>query len=82
MFKEETIDNAQCELCRKTFFRANIHHKDGNHNNNRKNNLIVLCSRCHRKVHNKKKHLSYISWKEQLMFEDLREKLKKKKKKI
>jgi 5-methylcytosine-specific restriction endonuclease McrA len=30
-----------------------IHHIDGDRNNNKLNNLVVLCRRCHPKVHNR-----------------------------
>lgn len=44
-----------CELCNKTISESNkihIHHKDYNRKNNQKNNLMILCSKCHNgKIH-------------------------------
>jgi len=40
-----------CEMCgfiAKHVCQLDIHHKDGDHNNNRGDNLIVLCANCHR----------------------------------
>ncbi len=44
--------NSKCLICKKTFMLLHIHHKDGNHDNNNKDNLIPLCPTCHGKVHN------------------------------
>jgi len=41
----------RCELCGR-YGAMHIHHKDGNPYNNNIENLAVLCSSCHRKVHN------------------------------
>jgi len=43
--------NEKCYVCNKTFFLVHIHHKNGNHNDNDKENLIQLCPSCHMKVH-------------------------------
>ena len=43
--------NSECNVCEKTFFLLHIHHKDGNHSNNNKENLIAVCSSCHKKIH-------------------------------
>jgi len=34
--------NEKCNICQKTFILLHIHHKDGNHENNDKDNLINL----------------------------------------
>ena len=39
----------KCEICGKE--SHHIHHKDGNHKNNEKNNLQRLCTLCHSKIH-------------------------------
>ena len=41
----------QCEICKKNFLRINLHHSDGNHDNNKKNNLIFICNDCHTAIH-------------------------------
>jgi len=45
-----------CQNCRKTEkgHFIHVHHKDGNRKNNYIDNLIVLCSKCHRKNHPQK----------------------------
>ena len=40
-----------CEKCNSTKKRLEIHHKDENRKNNNINNLITLCSKCHKKYH-------------------------------
>jgi len=40
-----------CEVCRKKYFHIHIHHKDGNRNNNTKDNLINVCQYCHAFIH-------------------------------
>ena len=42
----------QCEICGRHFFRLDIHHKDGNHENNKKGNTILVCQSCHMAIHN------------------------------
>lgn len=45
----------KCEKCGKTKFKSlsqlHIHHKDKNRLNQKLNNLQVLCSKCHLKIH-------------------------------
>ncbi|MGL4253418.1 MAG: HNH endonuclease signature motif containing protein [Fusobacteriaceae bacterium] len=47
-----------CEYCNKTELKTKltfvVHHKDGDHLNNHPDNLITLCHRCHKLVHNDK----------------------------
>jgi len=40
----------ECYFC-KHKGDLHIHHKDGNHDNNKKINLIWLCPVCHAKIH-------------------------------
>jgi 5-methylcytosine-specific restriction endonuclease McrA len=41
--------NYACSKCKYQYLE--IHHIDGNHNNNNLDNLITLCRRCHREAH-------------------------------
>jgi 5-methylcytosine-specific restriction endonuclease McrA len=46
-------DNYECQVCyqqQSLKRKLDIHHKDGNKNNNSVNNLISLCASCHTKV--------------------------------
>lgn len=40
----------KCERCG-SIINVDVHHKDGNHNNNTPNNLELLCRSCHMKEH-------------------------------
>ncbi len=40
----------QCEICNVENVRIEIHHKDGDRNNNKINNLMPLCCSCHKKI--------------------------------
>jgi len=40
-----------CPICKRTFIDLNSHHKDGNHKNNKKENIINICRDCHSAVH-------------------------------
>lgn len=42
-------DNYICQVCGK--FGNNVHHKDGNTENNLSPNLITLCKSCHKQIH-------------------------------
>ena len=46
----------KCEICGYTEV-LDVHHIDGNRNNNDKDNLIVMCPNCHAKVTRKIKKL-------------------------
>lgn len=49
----------QCEICGvdfnllKSFRYKQIHHKDKNRHNNSRENLLLLCSKCHGRIHSK-----------------------------
>jgi len=47
----DEIDKGNCFCCYNEFPSINIHHLDGNHSNNKKDNLIALCKLCHSLVH-------------------------------
>jgi hypothetical protein len=49
---KEEIKKGECEVCGFLFTLIIIHHKDGNEKNNKKQNLIAICSPCHKKIHN------------------------------
>lgn len=40
-----------CEYCNSKLNLC-VHHKDKNRKNNKEDNLITLCKRCHQKIHN------------------------------
>jgi 5-methylcytosine-specific restriction endonuclease McrA len=46
-------DNYMCRICHKSTDEAslNVHHKDWDRNNNKNDNLVTLCSGCHKAVH-------------------------------
>lgn len=43
----------KCSMCGSTH-NVDIHHKDGNHQNNDSSNLVLLCRSCHIKAHRPK----------------------------
>lgn len=43
----------KCEICGSTK-SIDVHHKDGNHQNNNSDNLMVVCRSCHMKLHRPK----------------------------
>lgn len=45
------IRNGKCKICNRIQFDLNIHHIDGNRENNLRSNLIGLCKDCHISVH-------------------------------
>jgi hypothetical protein len=47
-------DRYTCQICGKSVYRSrhgHVHHIDGNKNHNNGENLILLCSTCHSKIH-------------------------------
>jgi len=42
----------KCLVCKKYFDRLDIHHINCNHEDNRKENRIPVCKRCHGIIHN------------------------------
>jgi len=42
--------SSECSFC-KSNEKLQVHHIDGNRLNNQLNNLVVLCSYCHRYIH-------------------------------
>ena len=48
-------DNHKCRLCDNGEIRLEVHHIDGNRNNNQDRNLITFCVDCHHLAHNKVK---------------------------
>ena len=53
-FYDTLLEESQCECGVNDKFLLQIHHKDGNHNNNEPNNLEIVCGNCHIKRHLKK----------------------------
>lgn len=57
MLVNENIKEYKCECCGISSWndkplRLQLHHKDGNHNNNNLNNLQILCPNCHTQTDN------------------------------
>lgn len=53
---EEGIKECKCERCGLTEWMGQeipleLHHLDGNHYNNKLENLVILCSNCHSQIH-------------------------------
>lgn len=46
--------NVHCKICGFLILIPHVHHLNGKHKDNRIENLIVLCPRCHLKIHNKR----------------------------
>jgi hypothetical protein len=43
--------NCICNICNRIVFVPTLHHIDGNHYNNRIDNRIFVCTKCHVKIH-------------------------------
>lgn len=52
-YYNNNLKKSYCEICNKTNCRLEIHHKDNRHGNNEVENLITVCSSCHKKEHYK-----------------------------
>lgn len=57
----EKRDVPYCELCKQKDFH-HIHHKDGNHKNNKPSNLQKLCTPCHAKIHGIEPNISELRY--------------------
>jgi|GEM_PF-5309489 len=51
------IYGRKCSQCGKEKGQIDVHHIDGNHNNNDVLNLLVLCASCHGKLHKSVKRI-------------------------
>jgi predicted RNA-binding Zn-ribbon protein involved in translation (DUF1610 family) len=40
-----------CQVCKRNFLSLNIHHINGNHQDNKISNLIKICVDCHTRIH-------------------------------
>jgi hypothetical protein len=49
-----------CEACGRRGLKINVHHKDVCGLNNNLENLIVLCSSCHMRLHNPKYNIALL----------------------
>jgi len=47
----------KCNICKKHFYNLDIHHIDGNHNNNDLKNRILICKHCHAMIHKPSKEI-------------------------
>jgi hypothetical protein len=47
-------NNFNCRICNRIFLKLCLHHIDGNHYNDKINNLILCCEKCHLQIHHKK----------------------------
>lgn len=47
------VEKKECAQCGRTE-HLHIHHKDENRHNNKLENLVVLCAKCHRRLHSKR----------------------------
>ena len=51
IYYRQSINRDKCDICDKTYLSLVMHHKDGNHRNNKKKNIIVICNYCHSAIH-------------------------------
>ena len=47
-------ENYPCEICEKIVWSPEIHHIDRDRQNNNPDNLLVVCMRCHKRIHGEK----------------------------
>lgn len=76
-------DYRQCTICGRNFLNLHLHHIDGNHENNQKINLILICGDCHSAIHSgtnnrKRRTRDFRSYNDHLIIKlnDYRKKLK------
>ncbi len=58
ILKDNGVNIDKCDICgitRENTKKMCVHHKDGNHSNNKFTNLINLCNKCHMEIHYKKR---------------------------
>jgi 5-methylcytosine-specific restriction endonuclease McrA len=57
------VDKAACAFCGKhpRLHSLELHHMDGDHSNNDLNNLVYLCTECHREFHVESRQKSIIA---------------------
>jgi len=41
----------ECQICFRIFYNLEIHHINGNHKDDKKENLIEICKDCHTSIH-------------------------------
>lgn len=76
LFDKKRINN-KCFICDKHFFILEIHHKDKNPNNNKTNNLLIVCKSCHNLIHNNKEVDKDLPTKKRYLIKLFRYKLRK-----
>ena len=54
IWDKETSYNSKCFVCDKTYFKLELHHIDGDRNNNDLSNALFICNKCHILIHNNK----------------------------
>jgi len=57
-YYKDLLNKSSCECGETKTYLLQIHHIDGNHNNNDKDNLEIVCPTCHVKRHLKKNKLN------------------------
>jgi len=57
-YYKDLLNKSSCECGETKPYLLQIHHIDGNHNNNDKDNLEIVCPTCHVKRHLKKNKLN------------------------